>query len=231
MPSNAVIFAPLVAGFLFLRFFNLTRYVSQTWDGTRLVFWTGVAGVSLFVLSRLIILHLMTGTPLGDWLHRLLLELFPGEYVGSLAGSLLLGLTLPFIGNAIVRRDRAVRWTRYQGDLFRAMLTEEVGSGRPIAVTLSDSKVYVGLVLSRPSLNPREKYFRLLPTLTGYRDQARELHLTTNYAQMIAAIGRNEVLAAYSAEELQVLLPLDQIVSARLFDEDVYRELFEHPMV
>ena len=109
------------------------------------------------------------------------------------------------------------------------MLTEEVGTGRPIAVTLSDSKVYVGLVLSRPSLNPHEKYFRLLPTLSGYRDETRDLHLTTNYARLLEAIEReDDILAGYRAEELQILLPLDQVASARLFDEDVFREVFGH---
>ena len=101
MPSNAVIFAPLVAGFLFLRFFNLTRYASQTWDGTRLVFWTGVTGVALFVLSRLVILHFLLRTQFGKELSFALLELFPGEYVGSLAGSLLFGIDATFVGEPV----------------------------------------------------------------------------------------------------------------------------------
>ena len=212
---------------MFLLLFNLARYISQTWDGTRLVFWTGVTGVTLFLFSRWIVLHLMLGTQFGNRLSAALLELFPGEYVGSLAGSLVPGLMLPFVGNVFVRRDRAVHLTRHQGDLLRAMLTEEVGSGRPIAITLSDSKVYIGLVLSRPSLNPREKYFRLLPTVSGYRDETRELNVTTNYTPMLEAIGRrDEALAGYRVEELQILLPLDQVVSARLFDERVYNEIF-----
>lgn len=228
MPSNAVVLAPLVAGFIFLRFFSITRYVAQGWDGTRLVLWTALTGVVLFLFSRLLILHPLLRFDFGRQLSSEILEIFPGEYVGSLAGALLLGLVLPFILNIFITPERAVRWTRHQGDLLHALLTDEVGSGRPIAFTLNDNKVYIGLVLSRPTLHPKEKFFKILPTLSGFRDKRRMLHITTNYADLLEALERgDEVLADYQRKDLQVILPLEAVCSARLFDARILKELFE----
>lgn len=228
MPSNAGIFVALAAGFLFLTLFNVTRYTSQTWEGTRLVFTAGSAAILLVGASRLIVVHVLRGSVLGEALRTGLGELIDGPYAGTLIGSLLLGLILPIILNLFYTDAKAVRITSKSGDRLHWLLTEQVGPDRrPIAVTLSDHKVYIGFVLTRPNLHPREKYFQLLPTLSGYRDEARRLHLTTNYQPFYERLLKKPQRAKrYKLQDFQILIPFESILCATVFDAELFREAF-----
>ena len=58
----------------------------------------------------------------------------------------------------------------------------------------------------------------MIPIVSGYRDQnTRELELTTNYANLLSNWDR-------PWDELAVVLPVTEIVSARHFDPKAYRQ-------
>ena len=52
MPSNVVIFLTLVAGFLFIGIFDLTRYLARGWNGPRLIFGAGAFGMVLLLAAH-----------------------------------------------------------------------------------------------------------------------------------------------------------------------------------
>ncbi|MDQ5870765.1 MAG: hypothetical protein M3547_00980 [Acidobacteriota bacterium] len=220
MPSSTLIFVPLLAGFIFLRLFNITRYVSRMWEGPRLVFATGVFGLVFIGLSRFAVTALRP-TAAGEYLRDLVKSAFPDEYSGTLFGCVGLAVAFALLLNGVFPKNEAVLWTTGFGDRLHAFLTTEMARGEEanaIALNLADSKVYVGFVLEPPSLDPKDKDVAMLPTLSGYRDASRVLRVTINYESVLRTTGLRP-------EDLRVVIPLDQIVSAHPFDPNIYRKI------
>jgi hypothetical protein len=99
MPSLAGFFLlPLLGGFFFLYFLNTSRFFFRKQEGHRLFLLAAIWGAIFFSIARGLTLAL-AGTPLGQAL-RSPLKAFAGfDFSGSAIGALLLGLTLPWIGN------------------------------------------------------------------------------------------------------------------------------------
>ena len=57
-----------------------------------------------------------------------------------------------------------------EGDTLLRLLHNSVRERKPIAVTLSNRKWYMGYVVTSPNLSLLEKYFDLRPIVSGYRD-------------------------------------------------------------
>lgn len=261
MPGNLSIFLLLAAGFLGLTLCHLTRYGAQTWEGTRLVFWTGLAG-TLLAAASLVISHFLLKLPFGwgrnleGWVHAVA----PWPYAGTIIGAFLLGIAISLGVNWRLTRERALylsgEW--WGSDLFRFLrettATEDelrlflwriyvgattgevaglfdqdfaVERGSPkkvICVTLDDRKVYVGLMIQSPRLTPGQGFFMLLPRASGYREEKTlGVVLTTDYAPLLRELVSIGAHGYLRPEDLQVLLPLNRVVSARVFDEDVYQ--------
>lgn len=109
MPANLLVL-PLLAGYLFVHFSTRFRYRAQSLDGYRLLIESAIAGAALLFLSRLIVLFI------HGWVSPLrhLWQEFAGDvpYLGTAAGSLVLGLAIPFIDNYRPRYHLARRAIR-----------------------------------------------------------------------------------------------------------------------
>jgi hypothetical protein len=109
-------------------------------------------------------------------------------------------------------------------DQFELLLFEAQIDTRQIQVTLSNQKVYTGWV--NESVDPKDpqKYFRLQPSMSGYRSSAtQEIVFTTFYdkvlSQYLAGDARAERLRSY-----EVVIPIAQVISASGFDPSAYVE-------
>lgn len=231
MPTNLAIFLVFVSGFCFLRLLNVTRYASQTWEGPRLIFWTGTVSAGLLLLSRKLVL-LLVSTPVGASLRESLKELAPWDFSGTIGGSIALGVGLPLVVN-LVLPGRLAGWlaSRSGGSRLHHLLYDLVGSGKAICVTLSDRKVYVGLVVQAPRLHPQEEYFELLPLRSGFRDkETGELRLLLDYSPLLHALRDGDPrLRRHGQDDFLILLPFKEVVSARAFDPDIYAGTFFRP--
>jgi len=99
-----------------------------------------------------------------------------------------------------------------------------------IQITLKNDKVYVGWVelLPKPS---HSTFIRLVPVLSGYRDHTKRFHVTTNYSYVYSEYIKS-IKEAKSEEEIDelettIVIKLDEIISAHLFDYDIF-EKFQH---
>ncbi len=72
------------------------------------------------------------------------------------------------------------------------------------------------------------KHMKLLPMVSGYRHpETRELVITRDYAEVYQQLmdeDSSELLT--HADDFQVVIPIGEIVTANLFDPDVY-EIFQ----
>lgn len=95
-----------------------------------------------------------------------------------------------------------------------------------IELSLRSGKSYIGFAEESGITAPnRESDVAIIPLASGYRDEkTRELELTTDYASVIEK-ARSGDLSHLEEQDLRVVFPKGEIVSARLFDIEVYREL------
>ena len=74
-----------------------------------------------------------------------------------------------------------------------------------------------------------ESDIAIIPALSGYRSHdTHELEITTDYAPVILDfVKRGQVLE--DLKDFRIVFPLAEVVSARLFDGDVYRRFQQDP--
>ena len=96
----------------------------------------------------------------------------------------------------------------------------------PVETTLETGKSYVGIPVASRVAMKHEDDLWLVPLMSGYRDEQQELRITTNYA----AKQDDELMAGRSLPlgDFVVALPKSRIVSARPFDVELFRAMFEH---
>lgn len=95
------------------------------------------------------------------------------------------------------------------------------GVPRPVMLTMTDGKIYVGLMADLPPVRPQAmEYIRILPIWSGYRDlNKKNVVKTTTYDEAIIKV-RNE---GGDVNDFLKVFPLGAISSAGLFVPDVFR--------
>ena len=112
---------------------------------------------------------------------------------------------------------------RKHGNAFTQLLLDAQKGKHLVSITLDSRKWYVGWITESPSLNPQELYFRLLPYRSGYRDKD---DLTTVYTTFYdGALSES----TFEQKDLVITLPLKDVKTANLFNEDLYNDYFTEP--
>jgi hypothetical protein len=106
------------------------------------------------------------------------------------------------------------------GDSLMQLMQEAVIKNRMVSITFESRKWYAGYLTESPNLKPSEKYFRLLPILSGYRD--KDTLTATRTLSYLDAYERADV----NAEDFVITLPLGSVMTANLFDPEVYEDHF-----
>ena len=222
MPYNLLLL-PLLGGFLFFYSAHLLRFQAQRLEGYKLLLQSAIAGVVLSFIARLIILA-AGATSFGAWLVSRWSVFSPFSFSAESALSMILGPLAALILNVFIDRDQAkeIEVRRNAHGLTR-LFYQAAEEHFLISVTLDSRKWYVGWVVETAGLMPQQKYFRLLPYMSGYRDNGTlETFRTTFYEELLATPGLN-------ADELVVTLPIDSVKMAGRFNEKFYNEYFAEP--
>lgn len=173
-----LLLVPALAGYLFLRWFNGTRYALPRETGYHVVFQSSIAGVILFFLARvMVVLADRLAPAMGEWWGAVV----PLDYSGTAAGTFVLAVLVPLVLNRLPRfrrSDARQRAAEGAGDQISLIIDRAMLRGSLVELSLSSGKSYVGspiqgtfghrdsgdvaLVLGRKRL-PRRKH-------TGARD-------------------------------------------------------------
>ncbi len=221
MPYNLLLL-PLLGGFLFFHIAHYFRFGAQRLDGYRLLFQTAIAGTCLAAIARLIniVFEFIFGINVVDraWAFFAPLNV---TFSGTTALSLLLGPIAAFVWNLFIDKEQAKEIEiRKHGNAFVQLLLRAQKEKQLVSITLESRKWYVGWITESPNLDPQELYFRLLPYRSGYRDQDT---LKTIYTTFYDA-ALNE--GTFQKQDLILTLPLKDVKTANLFDEDLYNDYF-----
>ena len=119
-----------------------------------------------------------------------------------------------------------------EDDDFERILNDAASRNLPIAVTMSNKKVYVGFVLRTFDPNQSRKSIAVLPLMSGYRsDVDGRLNFTTYYVEIYGDDGLDapdsqlpDPLKHLSPRDFEIALPIDKVQSLGLFDLKAYAE-------
>ena len=217
------IVALALGGYAFVATFVLTRDRMARWDGYEMLFACGIAGVLLTAIT-LPITNIAVGA----------LEIWP-KGTGVLTISGVLGIPVGYIlavvlnglpGMAATRLRRLRGLAEANSDLIEVLLDDAMQGDWYVELALDGGKSYVGLPVRTPYAASSELAdVELIPLFSGYRtSDRRELRLTRYYGDDIRRMvsdptGLRERL---TPGDFRVVIPLREIVTARLFDPDVY---------
>lgn len=224
MPFN-VLLLPLLGGYVFISGWNRTRFDARRYSGERLLFHAAIAGV-VFLLVAFVATRIMV--VLGPGAYAWWRAIVPFEYTGTSFLAFILGAVVWWPLNRHFPLERESRRViERRGDFLELLFSRSIEQTEQLSISLASGKAYVGFVTS--NLDPAfdRKYMRLLPVLSGYRQpDTKELVITRDYAEVYAKhLDTDGDMLDQFADEFQLVIPVSEIVTANLFDPDVY-EMF-----
>lgn len=188
MPFNSLLL-PLVGGFLFISFWNKTKYNAKRSNGQRLILESALWGTLFLGISYIIVRLLSWYFPASylAWHY-----LMPYPQLGAPIGSILIGACLPHILN-IGWGEKEQNAKSYAGfsDYFGLLFFKAQIKKKPVLITLRNGKVYIGLIYgcNTPGKHDGGGSVYIQPTLSGYRRHVtHEMHITTDYTAILQGI-------------------------------------------
>jgi hypothetical protein len=229
----------LTSGYFFLRRWGLSRAHLFRSDGHALYFLV-VGAAFVLALMTTFAWHAVSSVPffgqsLASYLDRLLSVFTTDKQTLKFGTTAVLSLPLSFalaellnipLNRCISLRGRLLLHLSSLSELEEFLWMTSLRR-LPVMVTLSSAKVYVGYTMDEPPISRREnKWVRLEPLLSGYRDEHHEFHPTTSYAWMHAPLPAG-VGVDMEISDFDVLLPADEFKSVHAFDLPSYASKFQ----
>jgi hypothetical protein len=242
MPYNLFLL-PLLGGFVLARRWNLTRFYALRAESYVTLLYASLAGAVLLLIARALLLAITslldlspTGTHFVAIFDREWHNAVPFRFSGVASLAFILGVTLWWPLNRIPRFEEKLiikRIISLYGDPFVQLSEKALYRGKLLLVTLKSEKVYVGFVTytvftTHPGFPIR--CIRILPFVSGYRDDKKRVEFTTFYEEATASAKNHEdeALPNLTEEDFEITIPIDDIVSATLFSPKVYYKHFRH---
>jgi hypothetical protein len=227
MPFN-VLLLPLLGGYVFITYWNHTRFTAKRYSGERLLIHAALAGVVLLGLSYMITRLISFYCPT---IYSLWHEVVPFDHAGPSLGALLLGAGGWPVMNLLTDEAKEIAATiKESNDYLEILLNGAQEETRSVAITLKNGKVYIGLVVA--SFNPayERKYILLLPTTSGYRESGTHaLVLTTDYTAVYDELMASDQLDVLQRSgDFQTVIPVAEILTASLFDYPTFERFSAH---
>ncbi|MBE9171547.1 hypothetical protein IQ216_00095 [Cyanobium sp. LEGE 06143] len=199
MPFNSLLL-PLAGGFLFISFWNKTKYNANRSNGQRLILESALWGMLFLGIAYFIIrlLNWMLPAFYPIWHYWI-----PYPQLGPPIGSLLIGSCLPCILNRFwsEKKENAISYEAFS-DYIGLVFFRAQTNRKPVMITLRNGKVYIGFIrgCNCPGNHDGGGSLYMQPSMSGYRrEETHEMHLTTDYTAILQSI-------AASVEEEQARL-------------------------
>ena len=218
--SYTVIFAILTAGYLLLKLWNYSRYRIIRFNGQELFLAAGAIGTAVFFLG--VILHYLL-SPLLILKHDFLISL-------DIHGDSLHGILLGFIASLffvliynkwIASKSSTIEaLIKQDNDGIELMLLESLKSKSFLSFTLSNGKVYIGVVISHFFSPYQNDSFQIFPFYSGYRTDDLSLKLNTDYSEVY----KDNIDTPDKLDQFSVTIKVSEIVSCSYFDRIVYEQ-------
>lgn len=231
MADLGLFLIPVVSGYWFLTHLYLTRYSALRDSGYHVLFRAVIAGIMLALMAHFLVIFVLN--PCFPKLSEFWSVFIPISYPGTAMLTttmlttamltFLLAFVLPCIGNQLYDKEKAARRAALDnGDLIELLIAESIEDQRLIELSLRSGKSYIGFALESGITRQGETDIALIPIASGYRNKdTQELEITTNYA---AAVKESlEKMLNLELNDFRIVLPMTEIISARVFHLEAYR--------
>ena len=220
------IVALALGGYAFVARFVLTRDRMVRWNGYEMLFACGIAGILIAGLT--LPAAKTAGDSFGHWPTGIGLWTTAG--VLAIPVGFLLASALNAWPGMAERRLRRLRATaESNSNLIDVLLDDAMRGDWYVELALESDKSYVGLPVRTAYVATAEALaIELIPLFSGYRAaESRELRLTRYYGDDIGRLLDDATVErkGLSPGDFRVVVPLAQVVSARLFDPDIYEQM------
>lgn len=231
MPFN-VLLLPLLGGFLFVTFWNRTKWYAVRAEKDRLVIYASLAGFSFLTIAWLITLIPFRIT-CREWFwcfptwwekNR------PFEYAGTTSLAFALACVAFKVFNLYwtTRDKEADRILVNEGGPLEQIFDLAMHSKKRVLITLKDRKVYVGRIDSSFTPGQLARSIHLLPAFSGYRESDKKrVTLTTDYLKAYDEI-RNRYPETHEEiiADFGVVVQIDDILTISLYRQNIHKEFF-----
>ncbi|KGD65115.1 hypothetical protein Y5S_01549 [Alcanivorax nanhaiticus] len=238
MTVATLLLLPLLAGYAFSVSWAGSRYNCAREDGYRLYFRAAFYGCFLLTSSFLIHLLLIAyNIEPSTTIIKSICSAIPGltyedhktelQYLFLSATSLVIGSTLGHTLNLIPGFKKFLLLQAIRNHDLELLMLRAVQKLMAISFTMGNGKIYVGFIVTSVDPAAQGTAVRILPLMSGFRDKdSGKAEFTTFYDLMYEHISNGNA-AHLSPEDFEIVLPLNEIQSANLFDTDAY-ELFKN---
>lgn len=223
---------PLLSGYYFLSRYIYKKYKYQRLEPQRLIFDSFIAGTVLFLLTyilRIIIFLLFPDLipTIYSFLYKLPIK--ENHLLWTFIFNFIVVIALTKLTNYIYKKNGYFKWRKPVekavddfGDEIEQLFKQAAENENLVQVTLKTNKVYVGFIEYIPP--PKESnYLKIIPVISGYRNsETKKIVFTTDYFNSILLYQSNE--DKYSNFQMDITFKQDEILSANVFDFDVYKE-------
>lgn len=229
MPFNLLIF-PIVGGYYILIRSKFYRYRQQRVDRQKLIFNSIFAGILLLICAWII-----TGaiSRIAPSFVKSIQAYYPihQNYFGTACCSFILAIGATEFFNLFLSQTKSIsRAINRIGNEFERLCLSCYKQTKLIQLTLKNEKSYVGWVKSLP-IPHHSNYLSILPVYSGFRNKDdKTLTFTTQYLDVYATYIQNgEALDIRDLANL--VIKIDDIISANMFDPDMYDRFQENVRV
>ncbi len=245
MPRLDIILLPLLGGYIFLIFFNRTRFYHQRIEKNRLIYNSLFVAFILTALVYLIDYIIFKNNnyyfKLGkletkevsfyrNWLSIQIDNIIHFRTYGFKQSLIVLLISYPlarFLNTFKKNKeDFSFDYTINKwGNEFDKIIWNSLGEGNDLdkllMLTTKSNKVYIGHItkLSEPLENT---YLRIIPSLSGYREKdTLKINITTNYTDVIESFSEENNTQELD-KKLGIVIPISEIILISRFDHTIF---------
>lgn len=215
-----------MGGFYIITHMERFKYLNQRLSAQMVVLNSVVVGIFLLLTSYIICFAAAHFA--SDYISFIKSNFFPLDidYFGTAVLAFLLGIVISSIGNLITNEDKELaRAIERIGNELELIFKDSCDSSVPLIISLKSGKVYIGYVeyLSKPQ-DPGSTYVKIVPLSSGYRDEKKNFHITTNYSTIYATYIAEGKINKIEDLNLQIVILVSEIISAARFDPEVFEK-------
>lgn len=222
MPWNFLIL-PLIAGYYLLTRSHFFKFKQQRFDTQRLIFETVLLSVIVTIITYVI--RAIAESIFPSFIATLY-KFIPMQapYVGTAIFTLLFSILFTETANLFVPKhsEKFVRKAiRRVGNEFERMLESSFTEGVLLQFTLDNNKFYIGWVKQLP-IPSVSNYIRIIPAISGYRNEELELVFTSQYLSVYSEYIREGKITDIEQLKIDIILNVKNVISVGYFDKEMY---------
>ncbi len=221
MPWNLFLF-PLAAGYLFLTRSYFFKFIQQRLDKQRLIFETILKGSYIGALALIIrfIIEFKWPELIANVYNRFP---FKEHYTLTSIASIPIALLMISLNLFLDKQKYVIQAITKVGNEFELKLKDAFINENLILISLKNNKFYIGWVIKLPIPGISE-YIRIIPAISGFRDETLQLNFTTHYLSIYADYVENGNILNINQLNTDLIIKMDEILSVSFFDLEMYEK-------